>query len=50
MHAVITGANDGIGLETARGLARLGIAKHGYVEILRKLKRPQMIYFFVFPR
>ena len=24
MHAVITGANDGIGLETAKGLAKLG--------------------------
>ena len=37
MHAVITGANDGIGLETAKGLAKLG---YNQTWLCRTLTRP----------
>ena len=39
MHAVITGANDGIGLETAKGLARLGYNQTWLCRNLDKAKR-----------
>ncbi len=41
MHAVITGANDGIGLETAKGLAKLG---YNQTWLCRNLEKANTAY------